>query len=61
MKKTFTEIERDATEFRHKFGTVYYTQVAEDCYDVNYVYTNGLGHTLMMRGCISMGFIHYVI
>lgn len=43
MKKTFTEIERDATEFRHKFGTVYYTQVAEDCYDVNYVYTNGLG------------------
>lgn len=41
-KKTFTEIERDATEFRHKFGTEFYTQVSENCYDVECVYTNGL-------------------
>ena len=37
----------DATEFRHKFATEYYTQVSddcesEDCYDVDWVYTNGL-------------------
>ena len=32
----------DATEFRHKFATEYYTQEAEDCYSVDWVYTNGL-------------------
>ena len=32
----------DATEFRHKFATQYYTQVSEDSYDVDWVYTNGL-------------------
>lgn len=37
----------NATEFRHKFATEFYTQVSEDCesedcYDVEWVYTNGL-------------------
>ena len=42
MRKTLNEIERDATEFRHKFATEYYTQEAEDCFSVDWVYTNGL-------------------
>lgn len=33
---------KDATEFRHKFATEFYTQVSDDCYDVDWVYTNGL-------------------
>lgn len=50
MKKNFTEIERDATEFRFKFGTAFYTQVAEDCYSVKCVYTNGLGAYIDGKG-----------
>lgn len=42
MRKTLNELERDATEFRHKFATEYYTQVSDDYYDVDWVYTNGL-------------------
>lgn len=42
MRKTLNELEREATEFRYKFGTAFYTQEAEDSYDVDWVYANGL-------------------
>lgn len=42
MNKTFTEIEREATEFRYKFGTAFYTQVSEDCYSIHWGFANGL-------------------
>lgn len=32
----------DETEFRHKFAVEIYTQEAEDCYSVEWIYANGL-------------------
>lgn len=42
MKET-KEFERNEVEYRHKFGKEIYTQVSEDCYDVKWIYANGLG------------------
>lgn len=40
--KTNSKINKSETEFRHKFATETYTQEAEDCYSVEWIYENGL-------------------
>ena len=42
MNKTSNINNGDETEFRHKFAKEIYTQEADDCYSVEWVYENGL-------------------